>query len=737
MATIRNAIELQDRMTPAFRSMTTAMNIVINTFERLEGVSGNAVNPRSLQAAREKLAEVEAAVQQVEESFEQAGKQQENFNRRLSQGQNAADGLGRKIKQMAAGYLSMQGLLKTINLSDQLASTTARLNLIVEDGGSVAALEAKIMASAERARSSYLDTASAISKMGANAGSAFRGNDELIAFMEQVNKQFVIGGASAEEQKYAMVQLTQAMGAGALRGEELNSILEQAPGIARAIEQYMGAAEGSIKRYAEQGLITSEVVKNALFAAADETNAKFESMPKTFAQIWNSIKNQALEAFAPILKRLNEIANSEKFQQVVQGLIQGIAAAAEVASWLFAILVEIGSFFVDHWSVIGPIVWGIVAGFVAWKAITLAQAAAAWLHTAAIAAQTTATAAQTAATGAATTAQTGLNLAMLACPLTWIIVGIAAVVAAILWLANVVGGFDVLWRYAWAGIQVAFYYAAGAITSGFWWMVYGLMWAGDKLITFWEEVKMAAYRIFNAIADFFGQVGASIMLGLEAIVNGAIWILNQFIGGINAISGIIGIKAINEIEEVDFGRKAQAQADAAAAMRAASYQQYAAGIAADRQARQNNLADMAHRAESAWSDNAEKAGKAWQDAVDYDNQKKAEQAMTAALQAGQAATGLFSNGTYGVTDSMAQNLSDINDNTKGISDSLEISSEDLKYMRDIAERDVINRFTTAEIKVEMTNHNTIEDNRDLDGMFDYMGEKLEETLLYTAEGVHV
>ena len=484
-------------------------------------------------------------------------------------------------------------------------------------------------------------------------------------------------------------------------------------------------------------MITSEVVKNALFAAADETNAKFESMPKTFAQIWISIQNQALEAFAPILKRLNEIANSEKFQQVVQGLIQGIAAAAEVASWLFAILVEIGSFFADHWSFIWPIVWGIVAGFVAWKAITLAQAAAAWLHTAAIAAQTTATAAQTVATGVATTAQTGLNLAMLAFPLTWIIVGIAAVVAAILWLANAVGGFDVLWRYAWAGIQVAFYYAAGAITSGFWWMVYGLMWAGDKLITFWEEVKMAAYRIFNAIADFFGQVGASIMLGLEAIVNGAIWILNQFIGGINAISGIIGIKAINEIEEVDFGRKAQAQADAAAAMRATSYQQYAAGIAADRQARQNDLADMAHRAESTWSDNAEKAGKAWQDAVDYDNQKKAEQAMTAALQAGQAATGLFSNGTYGVTDSMAQNLSDINDNTKGISDSLEISSEDLKYLRDLAERDVINRFTTAEIKVEMTNHNTIEDNRDLDGMFDYMGEKLEETLLYTAEGVHV
>ena len=181
------------------------------------------------------------------------------------------------------------------------------------------------------------------------------------------------------------------------------------------------------------------------------------------------------------------------------------------------------------------------------------------LHTAAIAAQTV-------ATGVATTAQTGLNLAMLAFPLTWIIVGIAAVVAAILWLANAVGGFDVLMEVRLAGIQVAFYYAAGAITSGFWWMVYGLMWAGDKLITFWEEVKMAAYRIFNAIADFFGQVGASIMLGLEAIVNGAIWILNQFIGGINAISESSELRRLTKSREVDFGRKAQAQADAAAAM---------------------------------------------------------------------------------------------------------------------------------------------------------------------------
>ena len=169
---------------------------------------------------------------------------------------------------------------KLVTLSDDVTSAQARLNLLVTDGGSVDELEAKIMASANRSRSAYLDTASAVAKLGLNAGNAFDHDmDQVIAFMEQVNKQFVIGGATAQEQSNAMVQLTQAMAAGALRGEELNSILDSAPGIARAIEQYMGVAEGSLKEYAAEGKVTAQVVKNALFSVADETNAKFESMP--------------------------------------------------------------------------------------------------------------------------------------------------------------------------------------------------------------------------------------------------------------------------------------------------------------------------------------------------------------------------------------------------------------------------------------------------------------------------
>lgn len=634
--------------------------------------------------------------------------EQGRFNQEIERGTHKADNLMGSIKRMVAMYAGIQTVGKVIDLSDQLTSNTARLNLIVEDGGSVAELEAKIMASAERARAPYLDTASAISKLGANARSAFSGNDELIAFMEQVNKQFAIGGASVQEQSNAMVQLTQAMSAGTLRGEELNSILDQAPGIARAIEQYMGAAEGSIKSYAEDGLISAQVVKNALFAAADQTNAKFESMPQTFAQIWTSIKNQALEAFRPILQRINDIANSARFQQFVTNAVALIQRIASVAAGIFEFFMGIVNIIADNWGIIEPILIGVAAGLVAMKIATLAQAAATWV---------------------ATAAQNGLNLSMLACPATWIAIAIAAVVAAVLWLGKAVGGLDVLWKYAWASMQVAFFYARAAIESGFWWMVYGLMWAGDKLIYAWEEIKLAAFRIFNAIADFFGQIGASIMLGLQGVVNGAIWILNQMIGGLNNTLGWIGVN-VQEIGYVTFGDEAQANADAAARQRANAYQAYADQVEADRQARQNDLAGMADRASSAWTDNVNAASQAWQKAVDYQAEVQARNAAAEA-QSNEDAWNLNGYGSAG------QNLADINDNTKKMADGLEISGEDLKYLRDLAERDVINRFTTAEIKVEMTNHNTITDNRDLDGLMDSLGEKAQELLVSTAEGVHV
>lgn len=338
-----------------------------------------------IRQARAELSGVMSDFSRTEEQIRNADDAQNELNSSIRGGSSAADTLLGRFKSLVATVGGLAAIKKVVGLSDELASTKARLNLIVDqqepvpqladasvhvgldvddsqltdklantnarvgvtvdDGGSVEELERKIMASAQRSRAAYFDTASAVASMGANAKAAFSSNDELISFIEQVNKQFVIGGADAQGQAAAMLQLKQAMGMGVLRGEELNSVLENAPGIARIIEQYMGIAEGSIKSYAEKGAVTAEVVKDALLGAADETNAAFESMPMTWGQIWTSMQNKALSIFSPILQRINDIANTDKFSAVTDGLLDGLAAAAKAGTVTLDVLLSIASAF--------------------------------------------------------------------------------------------------------------------------------------------------------------------------------------------------------------------------------------------------------------------------------------------------------------------------------------------------------------------------------------------------------
>lgn len=256
-----------------------------------------------------------------------AGRINQRFGNSAANAARQTSGLVSTLKNAARAFIGFQSIKGLVSLSDSVTSTTARLNLMNDGLQTTEELNRMIYESAQRSRSSYLDTASAISKMALNAGAAFKSNEDVVAFMEQVNKQFVIAGASADEQRNAVTQLTQAMAAGALRGEELNSILDQAPGIARAIESYMGVAEGSIKQYAEQGLITSEVVKNALFSVADETNAKFASMPMTWSQVWTKFQNSALMALQPVLNGINWLANNtERATQWITENLDGVVA---------------------------------------------------------------------------------------------------------------------------------------------------------------------------------------------------------------------------------------------------------------------------------------------------------------------------------------------------------------------------------------------------------------------------
>ena len=297
MATIQAAIQLYDGMNASLLHISNALNATIGGLQQMQRTAQEGIDSVSLEKTRQQLSSFETEYQRIGHAIQGVRQQQAEWNDSIREGTRFA-GVLRGVLSKVEVALSVA---KTVQMSDTMMQITARLNLVNDGTQTTAALSEKVFQSAQRVRASYTDTAEAIAKMGINAGNAFRSNDELIAFIEQVNKQFAISGATAEEQKNVMVQLTQAMAGGALRGEELNSVLAGAPGIARNIEKAMGWAEGSIKQYAQQGLVTSEVVKRSMLQMAGETNAAFNSMPMTWAQVWNSAVNRMLMLSRPMV----------------------------------------------------------------------------------------------------------------------------------------------------------------------------------------------------------------------------------------------------------------------------------------------------------------------------------------------------------------------------------------------------------------------------------------------------
>lgn len=636
MATIRSQMVLNDGMTSVLRKISGALTTTLDAFEQMQRASGQSINSAQFAAARSQLVGANAELDKMADNFQKAG--------------SKADDLMGKISGIAAGIASIATVQKLVNLSDDVTSAQARLNLLVTDGGSVDELEAKIMASANRSRSAYLDTASAVAKLGLNAGNAFDHDmDQVIAFMEQVNKQFVIGGATAQEQSNAMVQLTQAMAAGALRGEELNSILDSAPGIARAIEQYMGVAEGSIKEYAAEGKVTAQVVKNALFSVADETNAKFESMPMTWAQVWTMMSNIALQALEPVLTFINWLANNI---EIIGPLVLGVAAA--LAVYLIATK-------------------GVAAATKVWTAV-----------------------------------QTAFNAVMALNPVFLIIMGIILLIALI---------------YA---VVAAVNRVTGASTSAT-----GII-CGAVLVLA-AIIGNTVIGLLNAIIQFIWSIFVEPFLGIIE------WILNVCNGGFNsfgdAVANLIGNiiswflslgKVVTKIIDAIFGT------DWTGGLNALQDKVLAWGknensITLDREA-----PTIDHRFEY---------GNAW--SKGYDFGAGVENKIGGMFNMGDGGGFDMSSmmgdagSIAGDAGSIAGDVGSIAGDTGSIADSLSVTDEELEYLRDIAERDAINRFTTAEVKIDMTGMtNKIDGSADIDGIITELTDGFTEALVTAAEGVH-
>ena len=697
-----------DQANAELEGLRSQLNQAVQAQENLN----RAVADMDVQAANEAYLRLSQTIGNTEHYIRDNVDEQGRFNQEINEGVVNADNLMNTIKGAVAAYATVQTVGKALDLSDTLTSTTARLNLMNDGLQTTQDLQNMIYLSAERARGSYQATADAVSKLGLMAGDAFGSSEEIVAFMEQVNKQFTIAGTETAGIDAAMLQLTQAMGSGILRGEEYNSILEQAPNIIQAIADYMEVPKGQLKDMAADGAITADIVKAAMFAAADETNEKFASMPKTFSQIWTSFQNTALMAFQPVLNRLNEIANSDAFQQFVNNAIEGLSVVAGIALEIFDLLVSVAGAVADNWSWLSPIIYGVTAALAVYygyllitKAIEaistgvkIALAVASYAHAAA-------TGAEASATAAATAAQYGLNTALLACPITWIIILIIALIALFYAAVAAVNKF-VGTSVSATGIICGVFAVAGAFIGNL--FVTLINFVIDIFVVLWNFIAAFANffaNVFNdpvaAIARLFFDLVDTILSLLQSLASAIDTIFGSNLAG--AVSG--WRDSLGGWVDSTFGRGTEVMAK----VNASDY----------------HLERFEYS--GAW-DAGYSFGEGIEDTIsNFDPSSLFNTNIPSASDYADLSN---------YTGSIGDGVGDIADNTGSIKDSLDITEEELKYMRDIAEQEAINRFTTAEITIEQTNNNNVSGSMDLDGVVSGLTDAVNEAVDIITEGVH-
>lgn len=419
MGKIQENLVLTDEFTAAFTRFLTLGESAVGATERINnsinmmGQSANTIAAAGFNTLDQKITELSGKIQEQGAALQALGdmansisgkgfdqmtaaikegnsalidtiENQSRLGRETQKTNDQASKLLSTIKRIAAAAGVTTLVRSFLDFSDTQAQINARLNLMNDGFQTTNELSEMIYQSALRSKAAYSDTADAVGKMGLNAGNAFSSNQELIAFTEQVNKQFKIGGASAQEQSNAMVQLTQAMAAGVLRGQDLNSILAAAPGIARTIEESMGWASGSIKQYAEDGKVTAQVVKNALLDMADQTNQKFESIPMTLSDAMTQAQNIVQHEVKQMAQSWNDFIQTDQGQEVLGEAISLLSVMAQVGTDALSGIGSAALFVADNMDMILPILAAVGLGFLLVKAqavqAALGSAAAAGIH---------------------------------------------------------------------------------------------------------------------------------------------------------------------------------------------------------------------------------------------------------------------------------------------------------------------------------------------------------------------
>lgn len=765
MATIQNSIMLNDRMSATFTSVIRAVDHTVTSLRTLNSTGVNLDNTALTRASQQlAIAESEMA-KMVGESAQ--------VNNNLGKTGNLAGGLANKLIGAAGMIGAAFSIGKIIEASDQNAQINARLNLITD---APEQLKQQMFAAANEARVPYTDMMDQVAKIGLLAKDVFPDPSEAVQFTTIMDKAFKVSGTGAQESSSAMYQMTQALAAGKLQGDEFRSVMENAPMVMQALSKYLKVSVGELKKMGAEGKITADILKNAVMSAGDEINAKFQTLPMTWGDIWTQMKSYAFMASDGILQKINSIANTQGFKAFVQnvqiafrGLLFAVNAVVDGA-------IGAGKFIADNWSFVAPVVWGVVAA-ITWYALVQAAGAiatgiataASWLQSAALLWQIIQEYAAIVATEGLAAAQTTLNAAVYAFPGTWIVMAIVAIIVIII--------MAIIMLVKWATGTAT---VAGTIVGIFYWlgaMIYNILAAQMNYVIFWLNLFLKGFFwLYNNGAKVFVWLGVAIQNVLLAIWNYFLFWVNMHIRGfnfimdaaatvangfqnaffaaINAVAGFVEkfvngfLKGLNEVGKVvdsvigtHFSNGAALQISIGTAkgapVKAVHVQEmgYAALTnpnsvkIAEKEAPQFDY--VGYKDPGKAYDNGKKVG----DDAAAKVGKMAEDAkgMMDGLGKGADPGKGADTGGGGGKDSPAGKTAD---NTGKMAESMEDAEEDMQYLRDIAEKDYVNKFTTAEIKLELNNTNHISKEVDADSFLDKLGEHLTEQVAIAAEGVH-
>lgn len=821
MATIQNSIVLNDRMTQTFTAINNAISATVNSLSSLDGKSMN-INTANLSTARQQLALAENELQKMKGDSK-------GLNDNLSKTPGIVDAIQKKMMQAGAAIAGVMGAKQLLQASDQNAQITARLNLITD---APEQLKEQIYQSANDARVAYTDSMNQVAKLGLLAKDAFNNTDEIVQFTNLMQKAFKVSGADAVEATSAMYQLTQAMAAGKLQGDEFRSVMENAPMVAQAIAKHMNVSVGELKKLGAEGQITADIIKNALFSAGDDINAKFRTLPLTWSDIWTQAKNFALREMDGILKKINQLANSQAFQSFITNMKIGFIGLKAVVNGIVDGIAMAGKFIADNWQAISPVVYGVTAAlmtYVIWQGISTALE---WLSVAAKTAQSVATTILTIAKIALTfalhgysAAQTEANAAAWAFPGTWIAAIIVGLIVLILWAAvaitqwatgtqsalETVGGmfywfaalvsniFIILWDIivifvsvvilafiglgtlivnVFIGIWNAGVWLVNALLQGWYWMVNGAAMV-------WAWLKVTISNILASIYNFFVDIANGIIKGLNKLGKGAVdtangfqdgffkaidavakfaeKFINDFLKGLAEVGKVIDSVAGTHFSNagsvsISVGKGSRATWKDIAPIEKKALRDPNSVKVAQKQAPQFGYAGFADPSGlmegvmngagkltstkltdlgGAFDDGKNATRKGIKGITDGFNKGKDElMNMGKNLPGDKGAGGDKGKGGKGGGGGKDPNNKKTADNTGKMADKMDDMNEDMKYLRDIAEREYVNKFTTAEIKIDMTNYNNISEQADADDFIDALGERLAEHVYTGAEGVH-